>query len=226
MREFEAFYLQYGPYHHKADGFRAWFLNDNYAAISRHCVGRRRILDLGCGEGCLAAYLTDVELDGVDYSDQALALNRELFPGSYQNLFKSDLAALVDLGLNEGYYDCIVCSLTLMYLEGDNLGRCLIETRRALSKGGIFVITYPTVGPHRQGNPDAVELPPAALKAMLECAGYRVSTIEPVCPFLEGSVIEQSKDEATRPSARTQYLAAAATMTVENSYHFLIVGEK
>jgi SAM-dependent methyltransferase len=226
MRDFETFYLQHGPYHHKADGFRAWFLNDNYAAISRHCVGRRRFLDLGCGEGCLAAYVTDIELDGVDYSDRAIALNRELFPGRYRRLFKSDLAALADLRLNEGYYDCIVCSLALMYLEADSLDRCLTETHRLLPKGGALLITYPTVGPHRKSNPDAVELPPAALKAVLERAGYRVSTIEPYCPFLAASVIEQSKEEATRAAARMQYLAAAAIMTVENSYHFLIVGEK
>jgi SAM-dependent methyltransferase len=226
MKDFKTIYLQEGPYHQKADGFRAWFLQDNYSAIASYCVGRKRILDLGCGEGCLAAYVTDAELDGVDYSDRAIALNRELFPGRYRRLLRSNLAELDDLGLDARYYDCIVCSLTLMYLEGADLDRCLAETWRLLSEGGAFVITYPTVGPHRKGNPDAVELPPAALKAVLERSGYRVSIIEPYCPFLAASVIEQSKDEATRAAARVQYLAAAVTMTLENSYHFLIVGQK
>ena len=226
MKDFNRVYLEDGAYHHKADGFRAWFLADNYLAIKRQCVGRKRILDLGCGEGCLAGFVTDAEIDGVDYSDRALALNRELFPGRYQRLFRAELASLGDLGLTAGSYDCIVCSLTLMYLDGRNLRHCLDETLRLLAKGGIFVVTYPTVGPHRQGSSDAVEIPPAALKTVLEDVGYRICTMEPSCPFLPASVVEQSQNEKTCKSARAKYVAAAAQMKLETSYHFLIVGQK
>jgi SAM-dependent methyltransferase len=226
MKDFKAIYLHEGAYHHNADGFRAWFLFDNYAAIASYCVGRKRILDLGCGEGCLAAYITDAELDGVDYSEQAIALSRDLFPGRYRRLLQCNLAALDDLRLDARYYDCIVCSLTLMYLEGADLDRCLAETWRLLSEGGVCVITYPTVGPHRQGSSDAVELSPAELKAVLERAGYRVTAMKPFCPFLSSYLVEQSKVEATREAAHTQYLAAAAKMSIENSYHFVIVCEK
>jgi SAM-dependent methyltransferase len=226
MKDFESIYRKDGAYHHTVEGFRGWFLQNNYAAIAHHCVGRKRILDLGCGEGCLASYITNSELDGVDFSDRAIELNRELFPSRYRRLFQSDLAVLDNLRLDTEYYDCIVCSLTLMYLEGADLDRCLTETWRLLSKGGIFVITYPTVGPHRQGAVDAVELSPAALKAMLERARYRITAMEPLCPFLSSSVVEQSKNKDTREAARAQYLAAAAKMTIENSYHFIIVSEK
>ncbi len=226
MKDFKRVYLQEGAYHHAADGFRAWFLRDNYTAIKRHCAGRKRMLDLGCGEGCLADHVTDAEMDGVDYSDRALALNRELFPGRYRRLFRGDLGSLGDLGLAADSYDCIVCSLTLMYLDGPNLGRCLDQTIRLLTQGGIFVVTYPTVGPHRQGSPDAAELPPAALKKALEDAGYQICAMEPTCPFLPAAVVEQSKSEETRESARAQYVACAAQMKLENSYHFLLVGRK
>jgi SAM-dependent methyltransferase len=226
MKDFKTIYLQDGAYHYKADGFRAWFLQDNYATIASYCVGRKHILDLGCGEGCLAAYVTDAELDGVDYSEQAITLNRELFPGRYRRLLQSNLAALDELGLDASYYDCIACSLTLMYLEGADLDRCLAETWRLLSEGGAFVITYPTVGRHRQGSSHAAELPLPALKAVLERLGYRVIAIEPLCPFLPPSVVQQSTNETTRQAARTLYLTAAAKMTVENSYHFVIVCEK
>jgi SAM-dependent methyltransferase len=226
MKDFNQAYVEDGAYHHQADGFRAWFLADNYLAIKRQCVGRKRILDLGCGEGCLAGYISDAEIDGVDYSDRALALNRELFPGRYRRLFRADLASLGDLDLTAGSYDCIVCSLTLMYLDGPNLRRCLDETLRLLAKGGIFVVTYPTVGPHRQGSADAAEVPPAALKTALEDVGYRICAMEPSCPFLPASLVEQSKNEETRESALGEYIAAAEQMKLENSYHFLIVGEK
>ena len=204
MKDFNRAYLEDGAYHHQADGFRAWFLADNYLAIKRQCVGRKRILDLGCGEGCLARYVTDAEFDGVDYSDRALALNRELFPGRYRHLFRADLACLGDLGLTACGYDCIVCSLTLMYLDGPNLRRCLDETLRLLAKGGIFVVTYPTVGPHRQGSIDAAEIPPAALKTALEDVGYRICAMEPSCPFLPPFVVRSSAlpTVARSPKAR------------------------
>lgn len=226
MKDFNLVYLQDGAYHHRADGFRAWFLHDNYAAIGRHCMGRKRILDLGCGEGCLAAYVPDADIDGIDYSNRALALNRQLFPGRYQHLFQADLASIDNLNLAAGSYDCVASSLTLMYLEGAGLDRCLVETMRVLSDDGIFIVTYPTTGPHRQGSPDAVELAPQTLQAALERAGYRIFITEPICPFLPAPVVEQSKNNKTQSAARAQYLAAAATMTVENSYHFLMVGKK
>jgi SAM-dependent methyltransferase len=226
MKDFDRVYREDGAYHCQADGFQAWFLADNYFAIKRQCVDRKRILDLGCGEGCLARYVTDAEIDGVDYSDRAIVLNRNLFPGRYRRLFRADLASLGDLALIAGSYDCIVCSLTLMYLDGPNLRRCLDETLRLLTKGGVFVATYPTVGPHRQGSPEAAEIPPAALEIALEDVGYRICTMEPSCPFLPASVVEQSKNEVTRESAHAKYIAAAAQMKLENSYHFLIVGQK
>ena len=164
MKDFNTIYIQEGAYHHNVTGFRAWFLQDNYASIGRYCVGRKRILDLGCGEGCLAPYVADAELDGVDNPDRALALNRDLFPGRYRRLLRSDLARLDDLRLDGGYYDCIICSLTLMYLVGADLDRCLAEVWRLQSKGGIFLVTYPTLGPHRQGSPDAVEISPRRSK--------------------------------------------------------------
>jgi hypothetical protein len=50
--------------------------------------------------------------------------------------------------------------------------------------------------------------------------------MEPSCPFLPASLVEQSKNEETRESALGEYIAAAEQMKLENSYHFLIVGEK
>lgn len=72
------------------------------------------VLDLGCGEGALLAYLANVrhaQVSGIDVSVRALELSRQK---GLQDLRRADLSA-PDFGL-EGCYDYIVITETLEHI--------------------------------------------------------------------------------------------------------------
>jgi SAM-dependent methyltransferase len=155
MKDFRRLYCTEGPYHRRAVGFRSWFLRDNYAALAAETRATDEVLDLGCGEGCLGELLQVRRLVGVDHSEQALALNRQLFPGVYHDLLLADLRDLEQLPLPRPGFDVVVCSLTLMYVARRDLDGCLAQIRRLLRAGGQFVFSYPTVSRYRAANPTA-----------------------------------------------------------------------
>src|SRR5215468_8947683 len=90
LKDFKTIYREQGAYHRQAEGFKAWFLEDNYRAITSRWPAHGEILDLACGEGCLADGIGEQRLVGVDYSPDALRLNRELC-GRYAELHLGDM---------------------------------------------------------------------------------------------------------------------------------------
>ncbi len=226
MKNFDEAYCADGAYHHHAAGFRGWFLDDNYRSISARIGSAKRILDLGCGEGSLSSYIPDAELVGVDYSKTALSLNAEIFPGRYASLLQGRLQDVGHMGLETDGFDGAVCSLTLMYLADNDLRDCLVAVHRLLKSGGRFVVTYPTVGTLRRPNPEAAELEPAELAHRLEAAGFTVEEMTPICPMVEKEVVEAADDPARASAARSTYEQAKATMTLDRSYHFVVLATK
>lgn len=220
MKEFRSLYKAKGAYHRSASGFDKWFLDDNYRAIATHC-GAGRILDLGCGEGCLASYVDAKGMVGVDYSDIALGFCRESTGDAYAELHEADLAQIGGLGLKPASFDAAVCSLTLMYLKGSALTAALDAVHEVLVPGGRFVITYPTVSERRSPNPDAAELTPDALQAALVGAGFLVDLVEPFCPLVPKEVVQASHDPASQ--AKAAYEAAKVGLTMADSYHYVVV---
>lgn len=225
MKDFRRIYEEQGAYHQHAVGFRAWFLEDNYRALAGECAAGARVLDLACGEGCLAPYLPGRTLVGVDYSEVALDLNRRLFPGAYDELLVGDLRRLEALPLAAGSFDAVLCSLSLMYLVDDDLVRCLRAVCRLLRPGGAFAFTYPAVHALRPANATAAELPPAALRAVLAAQGFDEVRAVPFCPLVPQEVVAQSEDPAQAAAARVAYEAACERMTLETCYHWLYRGE-
>lgn len=226
MKDFKAIYRTEGAYHAQASGFRAWFLRDNYAAIAEECGKDDAVLDLACGEGCLGPYLDVKWLVGMDYSEEALRLNRELYPDVYDELVLGDLRVLGELNLPRSSFDVVTCSLSLMYLVGQDLDQCLREVWRFLLPGGCFVCTYPTVGPYRKGSPEAAELPAEELVERLRQAGFVLEKMGPICPLVSRRVVEQSESRESEAAAYREYLSARECMTLETSYHFLCRARK
>jgi SAM-dependent methyltransferase len=224
MKDFRAIYRTDGPYHHTARGFRSWFLQDNYNAIAAECREHDRVLDLACGEGCLGRHLNVAWLAGVDYSADALRLNRELHPRTYDQLLLGDLRSLDTVGFELGSFSIVVCSLSLMYLFADELAKCLRDVHGLLSSGGSFVCTYPTVGPHRAGSIEAAELRPDELNQQLRGAGFTSKHVTPICSFVSQDVVERSTVPGTEAVAHQAYLDAKREMFMETSYHFLWAG--
>jgi SAM-dependent methyltransferase len=223
LKDFRRLYREQGAYHQTARGFRAWFLEDNYRAIASRCGADDLVLDLACGEGCLAPYLRARRLAGIDYSPEALDLCRRLHPGAYAELYLGDLRRLEDVPIAGSSLTVVACSLSLMYLLGEDFDRCLRVLHGWLAPGGRLVTTYPTVSERRAPSPEAAELSPDQLAARVTAAGYLVEEMVPFCPLLPRGVVEASMApaEAEVATARAAYEEARAEMTLLGSYHFL-----
>jgi SAM-dependent methyltransferase len=226
MKNFKAIYAAEGAYHKDPEGYKAWFLEDNYRAIADECSSNHTVIDLACGEGCLGEHLKVSELMGVDYSQEALDLNSKLYPGVYSKLILSDLRELSKLDLKLGSVDRAVCSLSLMYLIAEDLEACLRDTHVLLKDDGAFVFTYPTVSEFRKANPTAVELETAILEGLLKSAGFRIQYMKPFCPLIPKEAFDQSADSKTEKQAKEIYDQNKTKMTLENSYHFVCYASK
>lgn len=149
FKNFQEIYKNAGSYHMSADGFKKWFLEDNYQAISSECKKADKVLDLACGEGYLGKFINYNYLAGIDNSPEAIALNQKIFPGLYDHLYLGDLRFLEKITLEEKSYDYIICSLSLMYILRQDLNKVLKGVNNLLADAGSFIITYPTVNIHR-----------------------------------------------------------------------------
>ena len=227
VKDFDKIYRERGAYHVTAQGFDAWFLDENYAKIAAFCKPGDAVLDLGCGEGRLSDYLPDAKvIHGVDYLESAIALNRATYGARYGNLFRAHLKDLATLGIAGRSYDRIISSLTLMYLTRGELDECLQAAFNLLRDDGMFVATYPNLMSLRAASAESFELPADELRSTFEEANFRVVALEPVCPYLPKQVVQDSYVSESRQTARECYLQAASRMDMTNSYHFLIAAEK
>ena len=80
--------------------------------------GVRRILEVGCGSGQLAACLLDQGVEdyvGVDFSSVAIEMARKAVPGA--RFLVGDARALTIY--SESAYDCIVCTEVLEHIQDD-----------------------------------------------------------------------------------------------------------
>jgi ubiquinone/menaquinone biosynthesis C-methylase UbiE len=111
----------------------------------RHIVarlgGRRRVLDLGCGTGRLAAALREAavpEVTGLDACPYLLRLAAQRAPGVR---FVHGLAE--DTRLPDGGFDGIAACFLFHELPSAVADRALAEAHRTLATGGLLAITEP-----------------------------------------------------------------------------------
>ena len=152
--------------------------------LARHLPARGRVLEAGCGLGTWVWWMRERGLDaeGFDTSPQAIAIARAddptlpIFPGDVRRIDRPD-----------GYYDACVSQGVLEHFE-EGPEAALVETRRLLRSGGVFIATVPCSNPvvrlrHRlrQRTPDQefyqYTYTPDEARAMLERQGFRVSKV-------------------------------------------------
>ena len=98
------------------------------------------VLDLGCGDGRLAALLGAPELTLADVSAVALARARERLPGATAVELEPD----APLPLADNAFDLVLCAETLEHVRDTQI--LLSEARRVLAPGGRLALTTPAHG--------------------------------------------------------------------------------
>ncbi|HEY8321444.1 MAG TPA: methyltransferase domain-containing protein [Candidatus Baltobacteraceae bacterium] len=165
---------------------------------------RKRVLDLGCGDGSFAMHLTQRECDvvGIDLSPVAVEAARAYCTRAIvADLDGTPLSSLVD----GASFDAIVCAGVLEHLRYPT--RLLEEARAALRPGGFLIAAIPNVahGAVRlkllDGSFDYRELgilddanlrffTAKTVDELFVCAGYRVESMDRTrLPLFEPSTL-------------------------------------
>jgi methionine biosynthesis protein MetW len=110
--------------------------------FQKHLPARRRLLDVGCGVGGVAAYLKTAlaieEICGVDIGQQAVRAAVQRGVAAVQCDLDSE-----SLPFEGGYFDAIFAGEVIEHLV--NPDHFLQEIRRTLTADGVVVITTPNL---------------------------------------------------------------------------------
>jgi ubiquinone/menaquinone biosynthesis C-methylase UbiE len=136
-------------------------------------------LDLGVGDGRVAAAIGAERLVGVDTSQVALDRARTRLPGAELMLVAPD----EPLPFDDNRFDLVTCIETLEHIRDVQLA--LSEMRRVLRPGGRLAITTPAVtrvrllmrGPEPPFSPHLRAFTRRSLRETLQTMGFRVTTL-------------------------------------------------
>lgn len=107
--------------------------------IKKIALGRKTLLDLGCGPGELLSEIgrivPQLELSGVDYSPRMLEVSRQR-----NDKVKHILLDAADLDTLEGRYDIIICTHSLPYYS--NPKEVFRKLSRILTPGGRLIVGF------------------------------------------------------------------------------------
>jgi len=197
LKNFNREYATKGAYHLQAKGFKQWWLRDNYELIVSLVAGGDTILDVGCGEGALAGYLTTANfLYGLDISEEALNAMPDQYRLKYSKVCIGNMLCLDQFFSSDDKIDTVICSLALMYLLPTDVEIFLKKVNQLLMIGGKFIFSYPNVYPRvRACNPEAAELTWKELKKMLLKAGFNVQLRQGISGFIPNDLVKQSEVE-------------------------------
>ena len=139
----------------------------------------RRLLELGCGSGMVAALLARYgAVTGIDQSEVGIAAARARTRGTFV------VGMLPEIALDEGDFDVCVMSQVIEHFADANQALLLRNAARKVKAGGHLIVTTPNrpVSSRMQFRPGELQpienwLEPAALHELLRRTGWRpVST--------------------------------------------------
>jgi ubiquinone/menaquinone biosynthesis C-methylase UbiE len=139
-----------------------------------------RTLDLGIGDGRVAALLPTQYLTGVDVSQVALDRARRRLPDADLELVEPD----EPLPFADNVFDLVVCIETLEHIRDVQL--TLSEIRRVLRPGGRLALTTPAAsrwrilfrGVEHPFSPHLRAFTRRALRSTLESMGFHIFSLE------------------------------------------------
>ena len=113
------------------------------------CQAGDRVLDLGCGNGELASYLTDVNYVGVDHNPKYVAsAQRDRAGAATVEFLEADLADLASLDL--GTFDVIVALGVLHHLPTALAERTVATAFDLLNDNGRLITLDPAFHPEQR----------------------------------------------------------------------------
>jgi SAM-dependent methyltransferase len=134
-----------------------------------------RVLDLGCGDGRLAAELDAAELTAADVSRVALERARRRLPGARLVELEPD----APLPLADASFDLVLCAETAEHVR--DLQLLLSEIRRVLVPGGELALTTPATPalarPEPPLSPHLRRFTRASLREVLDQLGFDVRSL-------------------------------------------------
>jgi cyclopropane fatty-acyl-phospholipid synthase-like methyltransferase len=121
---------------------------ETFAVESLHLTAGQRLLDLGCGNGALAAHVPDVEYTGIDNNQSYIDSAERRFGGPRRRFICEDLSTLAET--ERGTFDA-VCAVGVLHHLDDELAVSVIRTGlELLVDGGRFVTVDPVFHPDQR----------------------------------------------------------------------------
>lgn len=121
-------------YHNINKNFQFEFLQKKEFSYFSNC---KKILDIGCGVGNFLA-LSPKRIYGID-------INRKSVASAVRKGLMAKYGKATSLQFDNLSFDGIHCSHVIEHLFPEDAYKLLAEVSRVLSKGGIFVISTPTL---------------------------------------------------------------------------------
>ena len=104
-----------------------------------------KVLDIGCGPGVITLYLLQrgSEVWGVDISEEMIEETaKQIEKMGFKDVAHFSTGDITSLDFPDGYFDAVICSGVIEYLEDEELA--IKEIYRVLKPDGIAIITVPT----------------------------------------------------------------------------------
>jgi SAM-dependent methyltransferase len=144
-------------------------LERELAPVTHHLKGR--VLNAGCGNRDISAYLAGAQATEVESCDIASAI-----PGAI-------LCDLTDIPRPDGTYDSILCNAVLEHVPDPE--RVMSELHRLLVPGGHVVIAVPFLQPLHPTPSDFRRYTGEGIEQLAERTGFRVVELRPVHSFAQ-----------------------------------------
>lgn len=109
----------------------------SYFTLIKRQIPNPKIIDLGCGEGRLTAFLGEFgEAEGLELSSKAVNLANKLYP--HVDFQQADI---LNFTINKNYYDVVISQEVIEHIEDQSayLEKCC----SALKQGGYLILTTP-----------------------------------------------------------------------------------
>lgn len=111
--------------------------------FAAHFVKGKRVLDVACGEGYGAEYLSlhAQNVIGIDNDPEIVAHARKQYAQRRNLEFR--VGQCEELSLPENSVDVVVSFETLEHLDAEGQDRFLVGVKRSLAKGGLLILSSP-----------------------------------------------------------------------------------